>query len=66
MTSNYCYFQEPLPNTWNGELLWYTLMYKQADSQDYLEVPEIPVTSTQKVNLCYFHQFHIELYDYLK
>lgn len=41
-------FQQPLPNTWNGDLLGYVLMYRQAENTNYMEV-EIPVDSTEKV-----------------
>ncbi|XP_053380573.1 protein sidekick-2-like [Mercenaria mercenaria] len=41
-------WEQPLPNTWNGDLLGYVLMYRQAENTNYMEV-EIPVISTEKV-----------------
>ncbi|KAL4239205.1 Protein sidekick-2 [Mactra antiquata] len=41
-------WEQPLPHTLNGDLLGYTLMYKQVENSNYMEV-QIPETSVEKV-----------------
>ncbi|XP_053386774.1 protein sidekick-1-like isoform X2 [Mercenaria mercenaria] len=41
-------WEQPLPNTWNGDLLGYVLMYRQTGNIDYMAV-KMPVVNTEKV-----------------